>query len=135
MHNWSEDSLHEMVIALPATSCDHPHINHKSGKSFTAISGQFAVICFSDDGVVATPVVMSGGQWSGACVTRLKKPTWHTIIPLEGNTVFIETIIGPFTGNYFADWFPAADSEERAIAEERLRRLAREAADRLVEIT
>ena len=131
LHPDRQDSLHEMIIALPATSCDHPHINYKSGKSFTAVSGQFAVMCFSDDGSNATPVILSAGAWPGACVTRLRKSAWHTIIPLEGDTVFIETIIGPFTGNYFAEWFPAAGIEQRPAAEERLRRLAREAADRL----
>ncbi len=131
LHPDRQDSLHEMIIALPAASCDHPHINYKSGKSFTAVSGQFAVMCFSDDGSDVTSVVLSAGAWPGACVTRLRKAAWHTIIPLEGDTVFIETIIGPFTGNNFADWFPAAGVEQRPAAEERLRRLAREAADRL----
>ncbi len=133
LHPGREDSLHEMVIALPARSCDHPHINYKSGKSFTALSGQFAVMCFSEDGAVATPVVMSVGPWPGATITRLRKPTWHTIIPLQSDTVFIETIIGPFTGNYFAEWFPAPDSTERSAAEDRLRRLAHDAADRLAQ--
>jgi cupin fold WbuC family metalloprotein len=131
LHENRQDSLHEMIIALPATSCDHPHINYKSGKSFTAVSGQFAVMCFSDDGSDATAVVLSAGSWPGAYMTRLRRPTWHTIIPIEGDTAFIETIGGPFTGNRFAEWFPAAGTELRTAAEERLRRLAHEAADRL----
>jgi cupin fold WbuC family metalloprotein len=131
LHENREDSLHEMIIALPATSCDHPHINYKSGKSFTAVSGQFAVMCFSDDGSDATAIVLSAGEWPGACMARLQKPTWHTIIPLEGDTAFIETVVGPFMGNYFAEWFPPAGTEQRPAAEERLRRLARDAADRL----
>ena len=131
LHENLQDSLHEMIIALPATSCDHPHINYKSGKSFTAVSGQFAVMCFSDDGSETTAVVLSAGAWRGAYMTRLQRPAWHTIIPLEGDTAFIETIVGPFTGNTFAEWFPAAGTERRLAAEDRLRRLAREAADRL----
>lgn len=131
LHPDREDSLHEMVIALPPTSCDHPHINYKSGKSFTALSGQFAVMCFSEDGTTVTPIVLSAGLWSGAALARLRRPTWHTIIPLQGDTVFVETVIGPFTGNFFAEWFPTKESPERHEAEERLRKLARAAADRL----
>jgi len=131
LHANREDGLHEMEIALPKTSCDHPHINYKSGKSFTAVSGQFAVVHFSDDGSLITPVVLSAGPWPGAKLTRLRRPTWHTIIPLEGDTVFVETIIGPFTGNFFAEWFPDKNSAERKTAEQYVHDLAREAADRL----
>src|ERR1700739_3039270 len=59
LHGDRSDNLHEMVIALPPDSCDHPHINFKSGKSFLALSGQFALICFSNDGSQIKPVVLS----------------------------------------------------------------------------
>jgi len=131
LHMDRDDSLHEMIIALPEASCDHPHINYKSGKSFIALSGQFAVVCFSDDGRGVTPIILSAGEFPGAQLTRLRKPVWHTIIPLLGDTVFVETIIGPFTGNRFAGWFPTSFGENREQAEERLRRIARVAADSL----
>src|ERR1700693_443886 len=57
LHPTREDSLHEMVIALPPDSCDHPHNNSKSGKSYMALSGQFALISFSDDGSQIKPVI------------------------------------------------------------------------------
>lgn len=110
LHPSRQDSLHEMVIALPPDSCDHPHINFKSGKSFLALSGQFAVMRFSDDGSQINPVVLSAEQrWAGAKMVRLRKPTWHTIIPMAGDTVFLESIVGPFEGNRFAPWFPTED--------------------------
>src|ERR1700741_2150340 len=64
LHPTREDSLHEMVIALPPDSCDHPHINFKSGKSFLALSGQFGVMTFSDDGSDARPFVLSADNQS-----------------------------------------------------------------------
>ena len=131
LHPTRKDSLQEMIIALPLTSCDHPHINDLSSKSFTALSGQFAVMRFADDGTWLRPIVLSAGDWPGTRLVRLRKPTWHTIIPLQGETVFLETIVGPFTGNRFAEWFPAEDSQERAEAQERLRLHAHEAADGL----
>jgi cupin fold WbuC family metalloprotein len=128
LHGGSDDPLHEMVIALPPDSCDHPHINYKSGKSFLALSGQFAVMRCSDDGASIEATVLSAGHWPGAVVCRLRGPAWHTIIPLAGDTVFLETIIGPFTGNYFAEWFPASAGAAREAFVERLRGIARAAA-------
>jgi cupin fold WbuC family metalloprotein len=112
LHPERADSLHEMVIALPFTSCDHPHINDRSGKSFCALSGQFAVVHFSDDGSKIGAVVLSAGEWPGQRMVRLRKPCWHTIIPMAGDTVFLETISGPFLGNRFAPWFPGEDDPQ-----------------------
>jgi cupin fold WbuC family metalloprotein len=130
------DTLHEMVIALPQTSCDHPHINFKSGKSFMALSGQFAVMCCSDDGTHIEPLVLSAGAWPGARLVRLRSPTWHTIIPLAGDTVFLETIVGPFTGNRFAQWFPnEQDVAARRIFVQRFNLIARAKVKELEERT
>lgn len=126
LHADRADTLHEMVIALPPESCDRPHINDKSGKSFVALSGRFAVVCFSEDGAEATPIVLSAGAWPGGRMVRLRRPVWHTIIPLDGDCVFLETIAGPFTGNRFAPWFPEDTSPDFGAAVERLRRLARD---------
>jgi cupin fold WbuC family metalloprotein len=126
LHPHRDDSLHEMIIALPPDSCDHPHINFKSGKSFLALSGQFAVVIFSDDGSKVQSVVLSADRrMAGARIVRLRQPSWHTIIPLGGDTVFLETISGPFTGNRFAPWFPNANQvTQRAARIEELRRIA-----------
>lgn len=131
LHPSRDDSLQEMVIALPADSCDHPHINFKSGKSFLALSGQFALIHFSDDGNAMAPVILSAdGRWTGARMARLRKPAWHTIIPLAGDTVFLETIIGPFEGNRFASWFPEANQPtKRGVWIKELRQIAGAAAN------
>jgi cupin fold WbuC family metalloprotein len=125
LHGDRSDSLHEMVIVLPRTSCDHPHINFKSGKSFLALSGQFALVRFSDDGSQMEIDILAGDdRWRGARMLRLRKPVWHTIIPLEGDIVFLETIIGPFEGNRFAPWYPEYEGPSRAEWVERLRRIA-----------
>jgi cupin fold WbuC family metalloprotein len=132
LHEGADDNFHEMVIALPSTSCDHPHINFKSGKSFLALSGQFAVMRFSDDGAEIEAIVLSDGRYPGARMTRLRRAAWHTIIPLEGDTVFLESIAGPFEGNRFAAWFPETSHyEKRADFVDRLRRIARRAAEAL----
>ncbi|EFL89528.1 WbuC family cupin fold metalloprotein [Ahrensia sp. R2A130] len=126
LHHGADDILHEMIIALPPTSCDHPHINFRSGKSFMALSGRFAVMRFTDEGDLLPPVILDAAGKNAAIMMRLRTPVWHTIIPLEGEVAFLETNSGPFTGNFFAEWFPAEDGE-REVYTENLRRAAREA--------
>jgi cupin fold WbuC family metalloprotein len=104
LHPSASDSLHEMVIALPRDSCDVPHINFKSGKSFHVIEGELVVMIFSDDGRETTAIPLSAVDTRHGRMLRLVTSKWHTIIPLTEYTVFIETIIGPFTGNQFAPW-------------------------------
>jgi glucose-6-phosphate isomerase len=96
-----------MVIALPRESCDVPHINFKSGKSFHVVEGELIAMLFSEDGREVTAVPLAASDNKRGRMLRLIKPHWHTIIPLTEYTVFIETIIGPFSGNQFAPWVEA----------------------------
>jgi cupin fold WbuC family metalloprotein len=112
LHPDSDDSLHEMLIALPEESCDVPHINFKSGKSFHVVHGAMAVMLFSDDGTQLTVCRLEAGTSDVGRMVRLNRPYWHTIIPLSDYVVFIETIIGPFEGNRFADWAPEVTDQE-----------------------
>ena len=109
LHPGQDDSLHEMLIALPQASCDVPHINFKSGKSFHVVRGDMAVMTFSSDGELVIPTLLGATLPSSGRMVRLNQPFWHTIIPLSDYVVFVETIIGPFTGNRFAPWAPSAD--------------------------
>ncbi|MDO8788016.1 MAG: WbuC family cupin fold metalloprotein [Sulfuritalea sp.] len=112
LHPGQDDSLHEMVIALPQESCDVPHINFKSGKSFHVVRGEMAVMIFADNGSEVTPCRLGEGTSGQGRMVRLNRPCWHTVIPLSDYVVFIETILGPFTGNQFAQWAPAPDGTE-----------------------
>lgn len=112
LHSNRKDNLHEMIIALPFHSFDRPHINFKSGKSFFALKGIFAVVLFFDEGKEINPVVLSDNGKIGEQFIRLNKPIWHTIVPLNGPCVFLETIIGPFEGNQFASFSPEVNNHQ-----------------------
>jgi cupin fold WbuC family metalloprotein len=129
LHHDQDDSLHEMIIALPRESCDIPHVNFKSGKSFQILRGSMAVMLFSDDGETITPIRLEVGQPAETnCMVRLSKPVWHTIIPLTDYVVFMETISGPFAGNQFAPWAPDKNmSEEYATFKSCLYNIAKSA--------
>lgn len=123
LHPDSSDSLHEMLIALPEESCDVPHSNFKSGKSFHVVHGAMAVMLFSDSGALTAVCRLEAGAADAGRMVRLNRPYWHTIIPLSDYVVFIETIIGPFEGNRFAEWAPkCTDVESMAAFAAELRR-------------
>lgn len=126
LHPGKTDGLHEMVIALPPDSFDHPHINDRSGKSFVALSGDFCVATFHDDGEIDDAIILSANGHIGAKMVRLGKPAWHTIIPLDGDCVFLETILGPFTGNRFLPAFPDPSDEAFGPLADRARTFALE---------
>lgn len=126
LHPSRTDSLHEMVIALPPRSFDHPHINDRSGKSFLALSGDFCVVTFHDDGEIENAIILSAKGHFGAKMVRLGKPTWHTIIPLDRDCVFLETILGPFTGNRFLPTCPNPSEEAFRLFADRARKFALE---------
>lgn len=106
LHGDPGAALHEMLIALPAHSCDVPHINDRSAKSFHVLRGEVALMRFDAQGTQVTPWRLGAPPGAGVCHIRLEQPCWHTLIPLGGPVVFIETILGPFTGNRFAPWAP-----------------------------
>lgn len=122
LHTNITETLHEMLIVLPQESCDVPHINKKSGKSFHLLKGEMVVMIFSDDGQCVTPFRLKADSNSYPRMVRLSAPYWHTIIPISGPVVFIETISGPFIGNQFAPW--AQGKKARGTWTEKLRKIA-----------
>lgn len=119
LHPGPDDALHEMLIVLPQDSCDVPHINFRSAKSFHVLRGEVVVLRFSDDGREAMPIRLTANVSAsaaanvGARMLRLGEACWHTLIPLTPQVAFIETIVGPFTGNRFAPWSPLPDAGAR----------------------
>jgi len=106
LHRSPDELLHEMIIALPRDSCDIPHKNFRSGKSFHVLRGRMTVMVFSDDGTTLTPLYAEAGGGGAASLVRLNDSYFHTIIPMSDYVVFVETNMGPFTGNEFAPWSP-----------------------------
>ena len=106
LHRSPDELLHEMIIALPRESCDIPHKNFRSGKSFHVLRGRMTVMVFSEDGATVTPLYAEAGDRGAPSLVRLNHSYFHTIIPMSDYVAFIETNMGPFTGNEIAPWSP-----------------------------
>jgi hypothetical protein len=115
-------------------SCDHPHINYVSGKSFVALSGQFAVMRCSDDGSRIEAIVLSAepDRWRGARLTQLRAARLAHDHPARRRHRVLGDDHRPVHRQFFAEWFPGEDKPSEGSAwGEKLRTIARKAATRV----
>lgn len=91
----------------------HRHIQEGRFELFLCIRGKGAVFVFDDGGGVADLAVISpGGEIVGV---EIPPNAWHTVLPLEPETIFFEVKEGPYievSDKDFAPWAPEPSSEE-----------------------
>lgn len=107
LHQRQDDVVHEMIIRHPGENFDRPHRGVLHEKSFSALRGEFALVLFSEDGVVEEAVLVGPSSRDHVQTVRISSARWHTIVPLNGPIVFLEVAIGPFRGNVFPTWSPS----------------------------
>ena len=112
LHPTKHDKFHEMLISIPGNSFDIPHMNIRSGKSFTALAGCFSVVIFDEDCNYFNHNILEANGNQFPSYLRLQEPVWHTIMPCDGQVVFKESIAGPFLGNIFSEQFTYPDSKD-----------------------
>jgi cupin fold WbuC family metalloprotein len=95
-HRSNDDALHEMIIAIAASSYIHPHRHIDKAESFHIIEGEVDVVVFDDAGVV-TDVIELGGAGSGRrFYYRLSHSAFHTLLIRTEYLVVHEVTNGPF---------------------------------------
>ena len=95
-HKTNADALHEMVIAIAATSYIHPHRHIGKSESFHIIEGLVDVAVFDDAGRVID-VIELGEPGSGRnFFYRLSESTFHTLLIRSDFLVVHEVTNGPF---------------------------------------
>ena len=107
-HSDGTNRLHEMIIALAATTYVRPHKHFDKSESFHIIEGSVDVILFDDAGEI-TDIVELGEFGSGrSFYYRLSTATYHTLIIHSDPLVIHETTNGPFRKGdaQFAEWAP-----------------------------
>lgn len=118
LHQGQHDVVHEMIIRHPENNLDRPHRGKLHEKSFTAIRGDFALVLFSEDGVLEAATLMGPSGPNHAQTARISSAHWHTVVPLGGPIIFLEVAVGPFRGNEFPTWSPSpGDDSWGAFAE------------------
>lgn len=95
-HEYSEDPLHEMFIALSKEAYVRPHRHQQKSESFHIIEGIVDVVLFEDDGQIHQIISMGPVNTGRACFYRLNNSRFHTLIIRSEILVMHEVTNGPF---------------------------------------
>lgn len=115
LHKSSDSNPQRMLNCLQPGTCivPHRHLSPPKPETFILLRGKLCVILFKDTGEVLSSHLLSPeGPNFGF---DLEPGPYHTIIPLQQDTVILEIKSGPYdpaSDKDFAPWAPAEDSPE-----------------------
>jgi cupin fold WbuC family metalloprotein len=117
-HRSNDDALHEMLIAISASSYIHPHKHTSKVESFHIIEGLVDVVVFDDDGAIIDVVEMGDVSTGKNFYYRLSDGLFHTLLIHSDFLVVHEVTNGPFVANetILASFAPPESSYEEALA-------------------
>ncbi|MFM9970248.1 MAG: WbuC family cupin fold metalloprotein [Burkholderiales bacterium] len=113
-HKSNDDALHEMVIAIAASSYIHPHKHLQKSESFHIVEGNVDVAVFDDVGNVIDVVELGTAGSGRRFFYRLSPGAFHTLLVRSDFIVMHEVTNGPFTSGGTA-LAPFAPSEDRTM--------------------
>lgn len=113
LHSGFDDPVQRMVIGLSSGTYVRPHMHPQSNKweMLLGIRGKTLLLIFDQQGVVEERVILS--ENNSVFGAEMKPGTWHTILPLENESVIMEIKQGPYNPSdvtEFAQWSPEEGS-------------------------
>ena len=117
-HPDTEDTLHEMFIAIQQGTYIRPHKHLGKSESFHVIEGSVDVILFDDSGNITEVNRVADHASGGAFYHRITDPCYHTLLIRSDFLVFHEITNGPFhpERTEYAPWTP--DEADHGAARE-----------------
>jgi cupin fold WbuC family metalloprotein len=114
-HKENDDLIQRLLNAMePGTYIrPHKHENPDKREVFFVLKGSFAVVEFDETGAVEDKTILKPSE--GVWAAEIAAGKYHTIIPLEKDSVAYEIKDGPYdpvTDKDFAPWAPAEDSDD-----------------------
>jgi cupin fold WbuC family metalloprotein len=109
-HTHDDQPGHRLLNAMQPDSYipPHRHLDPDKAETMVVLRGAMAVVEFDDVGeVVRLQKLGAGGTAVGVDIPH---GTWHTVVALEPDTVFLEAKAGPYlplTVDEKAPWAPA----------------------------
>lgn len=127
-HRSNNDALHEMIIALAASSYIRPHRHIEKAESFHIVEGEVDVAVFDEAGKVVD-VIELGGPGSGRrFYYRLSHSAFHTLLIRSEYLVVHEVTSGPFAPERTLAAEFAPDEKQHDAAREYMKRVAAQVA-------
>ncbi len=122
IHAKPEDPIQRLFIAAKLDSYFRPHRHPTKWEFVIVVRGQFDILTFAGDGSITER--FAAGPDSAMLAFELPASTWHTSVPMQEDSVFLEIKQGPYdarTVSEFADWSPAEGAAGANRYLERLR--------------
>ena len=122
-HTSDADTCHRLLNAMEPDSYIQPHRHLSSNKdeSLVVLRGKIGLIIFADDGAIKEKVLLEPA--GNVMMANIPHGTLHTLLSLDGPSVFFEAKAGPFIPVTQEEKAPWAPQESDAPAAEYLRSL------------
>ncbi|HLI11527.1 MAG TPA: WbuC family cupin fold metalloprotein [Alphaproteobacteria bacterium] len=115
-HKSIDDTLHEMIIAMAASSYIHPHRHVGTSESFHIIEGQVDVVMFDESGAVVDVIELGDARSGRRFYYRLDTSMFHTLLIRTDFLVVHEITNGPFDrGRTILAPFAPPESDHLAV--------------------
>jgi cupin fold WbuC family metalloprotein len=117
-HPDGNDALHEMIIAIDASSYIRPHKHPGKSEAFHIIEGEVDIIVFKDNGEIDCVVPLGAPGGGRSFYYRMSKPFFHTLI-IRSNVLIVHEITnGPFRpeATVYADFAPEDSESQNTVA-------------------
>jgi cupin fold WbuC family metalloprotein len=114
-HSDYTDPINRMLNALDVGTYVKPHRHKNPDKIevFILLRGRLLVVEFNDSGDITAHTILDYKK--NVFAVEIAAATWHTVIPLENNTIVYEIKNGPYSplsDKDFAPWAPDEFSSE-----------------------
>jgi cupin fold WbuC family metalloprotein len=116
-HANGDDPLQRMLNAIEPGSYipPHRHLFPPKAESLVLLSGSLGVVPFHESGEPDKGNLVLLSRTRNTLGVDIQAGVWHTFVSLETETVVFEVKPGPYRpadDKDFADWAPAADTDE-----------------------
>jgi cupin fold WbuC family metalloprotein len=128
-HKSNDDALHEMIIAIAASSYIHPHRHIDKAESFHVIEGEVDVVVFDEAGAVVDLIELGSPGSGRRFYYRLSHSAFHTLLIRSDYLVVHEVTNGPFARERTVLAPFAPPEEQQQAARDYMQHVARQAAE------
>ncbi len=113
IHESSQDRIQRYLVGAKLDSYFRPHRHRSRFELAFVLRGQFDLLLFDDHAVVTARISL--GPEREICGFEMPPDIWHTWIPMEDDSIFLEIKEGPYdpgSAAEFASWSPPEGNEE-----------------------
>ncbi|MCW8943518.1 MAG: WbuC family cupin fold metalloprotein [Sedimenticola sp.] len=117
LHQSYDEPVQRVCIALLSGTYVRPHAHTQTHQweLILGLQGETCLIVFNDSGAIKRQIILS--DTSHTAGIELPPGTWHTLYPVNKQSIILEIKQGPYNPDAaarFADWAPEESTPEAA---------------------